>query len=52
MEAKLKQAYKTLGIRRDASAADVKKAYHKLALKLHPGDFDIVATRALKFPLS
>jgi curved DNA-binding protein CbpA len=28
--------YKTLGLNPDASAADIKKAYRKLALKYHP----------------
>jgi molecular chaperone DnaJ len=29
-------AYETLGLSRDCSAADVKKAYRKLALRWHP----------------
>ncbi|MCU0841005.1 MAG: DnaJ domain-containing protein [Thiobacillaceae bacterium] len=33
---KYKDYYKTLGLRRDASAEDVKKAYRKLAKKYHP----------------
>ena len=28
--------YEALGITRDASAAEAKKAFHKLALRLHP----------------
>lgn len=28
--------YEALGIARDASAAEAKKAFHKLALRLHP----------------
>jgi len=33
---KKKDHYEVLGISRDASEAEVKKAYHKLALKYHP----------------
>ncbi len=31
-----KTYYDTLGVARDASAADIKKAYHKLVRKYHP----------------
>ncbi|XP_061404188.1 dnaJ homolog subfamily B member 1-like, partial [Lethenteron reissneri] len=31
-----KDYYKTLGLARDASDEDVKKAYRKMALKFHP----------------
>lgn len=31
-----KDYYKTLGVEKNASAADIKKAYHKLAQKYHP----------------
>jgi len=29
--------YDELGLSRDATAAQIKKAYHKLAMKWHPG---------------
>ena len=31
-----KDYYKSLGVGKDASAGDIKKAYRKLALKYHP----------------
>ena len=33
--------YKILDVSRDASDRDIKKAYRKLALKYHPGQFSI-----------
>lgn len=36
MSAEFKDYYKTLGVARDASAADIKKAFRKLARKHHP----------------
>jgi molecular chaperone DnaJ len=32
----MKNPYKTLGVKKDADAKEIKKAYHKLALKYHP----------------
>ena len=31
-----KNPYEVLGVTRDASDADIKKAYHKLVMKYHP----------------
>ena len=31
-----KDYYKTLGLGRDASKSDIKKAYRKMAIKYHP----------------
>ena len=40
--------YRILGVKKDASKSDIKKAYHKLALELHPDktDFEPGSTEA------
>ncbi len=34
-----KDYYEILGVKRDATKIDIKKAFRKLALKYHPGQF-------------
>jgi DnaJ family protein C protein 3 len=53
-QSKEKNYYKILGVRRDASKRDIKKAYRKLALEWHPdkwstGSDEEKATAELKF---
>lgn len=37
--------YEVLGLEKEATADDVKKSYRKLALKYHPGEFDLIIAR-------
>jgi len=48
MPVEFKDYYKTLGVKKDASAADIKKAYRKLARQFHP-DVNTSADASKKF---
>ncbi len=48
MPVEYKDYYKTLGVKQDATAADIKKAYRKLARQYHP-DINTSADSSKKF---
>jgi len=48
MPVEYKDYYKTLGVKKDATAADIKKAYRKLARQFHP-DVNTSADASKKF---
>ncbi|MBK1881511.1 J domain-containing protein [Luteolibacter pohnpeiensis] len=49
MSVEFKDYYETLGVKRDADASEIKKAFRKLARKFHPDVADDKATAEQKF---